>query len=84
MASPGDAIDHEVRFGWWSESHLMTANRILVYTREDGSEIRLTGVTSMPNAKGYGWEDARPMGRLKGLVRVELTKPFEPPVAHTT
>lgn len=78
MASEGDSIDPDKRYGWWSEAHRPYVHRLLVYKDQEGNEITLTGVTSTKNRIGYRWGDAQLKGELTTLVRVETLKPIAP------
>ncbi len=79
----GDSIHPDKRYGWWSEDHRTVTNRLLVYMTKDGQEVTLTGVTSNPSSKGYGWNDAEERGELSHLVRVvQLNEPKPAPTSR--
>lgn len=83
MASEGDSIHPDKRYGWWSENHHAVTNRLLVYMTKDGQEVTLTGVTSNPSSKSYGWKDAEERGELIRLVRViQLNQPAPAPTSQ--
>ena len=82
MASDSE-IDPKTRYGWWSEDHHTVTNRLLVYMTKDGQEVTLTGVTSNPSSKGYGWNDAEERGELSHLVRVvQFNEPKPAPTSR--
>lgn len=77
MASKGDEIGGNDRFGFYSETHA-SMGRVVLYEDESGKTVRVTGVSSYRDPAWYGWKDRQPLGRLVKFIGLENPKEPKP------